>query len=439
MEKFDFVGKYVRFLSGITDAPREFQESAALFLISTAVGRKWLFRSVPDTSIFGEVPKDTGKLLNLWFILIGKSRITRKTSGVVKHVIDISEMVFGRQVMLTEAFTPESLIKQMSEKFVPSARPSFEIVSCWISDEIAWFYQHLKKRDSYMASADAFLSKIHNGSTYSRGTIGRGKETVWTPYLTCLLASTDYLPTLFDELQIRLGFMNRFIYVVGERKERKPLRTEPLTEEEKREAREIERFLKALAGKTSVTILKMTSEAKQLYDSFEEEIENLIETEGLGIKEGYYGNLPNLAVRLASLHRISRMTPEEIRTYSNPILTVEKQDVEKAIDYAWKVWDWFEKVIEIMLTKPTLRTRKLLDQAKESILNLLADKELRSGTNIVESTVRAIGCGPATAHNARRRLEYERKICSPKYGFYKLKEDCKTCRWKDTCTISERE
>lgn len=37
--------------------------------------------------------------------------------------------------------------------------------------------------------------------------------------------------------------MDRFIYVVGERKERKPLRTEPLTEEERREAREIENFL----------------------------------------------------------------------------------------------------------------------------------------------------------------------------------------------------
>ena len=120
MEKYDFVSRYVSLLSKITDAPKEFQAAAALFLLSTATGSKWTFRSIPDTSIFGISDENSGRLLNLWFILMGKSRITRKSSGVMKHVEDLVKKVFRKEHTLTEAFTPESLIEQMSKMSVRS-------------------------------------------------------------------------------------------------------------------------------------------------------------------------------------------------------------------------------------------------------------------------------------------------------------------------------
>lgn len=364
----------MKLLSRVTDAYEGFLEACGLFLLSLATGRKWIFRSLPDTSVFGEKDGKTGRFLNLWFVLLGPSRLGRK-STVIRHVKELSEKVFGIQCILTESFTPESLIAQMSKMSLHSVTGRLETVCCWISDEIAWFFQHLKKRDSYMASADSFLSKIYDGSTYSRGTIGRGKETVWNPYLVCLLASTDYLPTLFDELQIRLGFMNRFIFISSERLERKSLRTEPLTEEEKKEAREIEDYLDTLAKRISVTTLEMSNEAKAVYDSFEEEIETRIASEKLGVLEGYCGNLPNLLVRLSCLYRISRMTTEEIESYSKPVLIVEKQDVERAISYAWKAWTWFEKVVQIM-RKPSTResTRgNLTTKGREMVIQLLKE------------------------------------------------------------------
>lgn len=416
----DFVSRYVKLLSAITDAPEEFQEAAALFLISTAVGRRWIFKSLPDTAIFGDNAGTTGKLLNLWFIIIGKSRITRKSSGVISHVEEISKKVFGEKRIISEAFTPESLIKELSEKSEPFGTQKLETTCYWISDEIAWFFQHLKKRNSYMKAADAFLSKIYDGNTYRRTTIGRGKEIIWNPYLTCLLASTDYLPTLFDELQIRLGFMNRFIYVVAERKKRKPLRTEPLTEEEKKETHDVEDFLKALTQRTSVTMMEMTSEAKQVYDSFEEEIEKRIETEDLGIKERYCGQLPNLAIRLSCLYRFSRMRPEEIRKYSNPVLTVEKQDVEKAIDYATKTWAWFEKVIEIMQTKPARKMRSR-DRVKFAVIDFLKDEKERHFDEIQSHIHQMrVRCSQATLYNALGDLVGEDKIVRTKFGFYKI-------------------
>ena len=64
---------------------------------------------------------------------------------------------------------------------------------------------------------------------------------------------------------------------------------------------------------------------------------------------------------------------------------------------------------------------------------------MRSGSEIVELTIRHVGVKNATAHNARKELENEGKICSPKYGFYKLKEDCTVCKHKETCGMTGNE
>jgi len=86
---------------------------------------------------------------------------------------------------------------------------------------------------------------------------------------------------------------------------------------------------------------------------------------------------------------------------------------------------------------PKLKRKRRKEEAKEFILHLLDDKNLKGGKEIVESTIQAIGCSQATVHNARRELENERKICSPKYGFYKIKEDCKSCKWRNICGAAE--
>jgi hypothetical protein len=372
-ETDDFITQYVRLLARITDAPEEYQEAAALFLLSTVAGRRWIFRSLPETLIFSEKPGNTGRILNLWFILIGKSRVSRKTS-VLNQVEDMLKEIFGERRSLSKTFTPEFLVKEMSRKSEHIADES-ETHCYWIKDEVAGFFKQLKRKDSYMADADDVLSTIYDGMTISRGTIGRDKETVHNPYLTTLLASTHRLPTLFDALQIELGFLNRFIYVVGERKQRKPLRKKPLDDEERQTANRMKDFLKALARMEAVTTIEMTGEAEQTYDSFEEEVERRIGSENLGIKEGYCGQLPNLVVRLSCLYRLSRMTLEEIRNYSNPMLAVEKQDVDRAIQYSRKAWKWFEEVIELMNTPRTNENNygNLTNLGRMKVLELLKD------------------------------------------------------------------
>jgi DNA-binding transcriptional ArsR family regulator len=424
-DSMDFVSKYVDLLSKITDAPSEFQEAAALFLLSTAVGRKWVFRSIPEASIFSEDSKICGRLLNFWFILIGKSRITRKTSGVMSHVSEILQKIFGKPHMISEAFTPESLVEQMSKMSEFSMSGERETACSWTADEIAWFFQQLRKKDSYMVSAEALLSKIYDGSTYSRSTISRGIETILNPYLTCLLASTEYLPALFDEAQVRFGFLNRFIFVLAHRKERKQLRTELLTEEEKQEAKDIESFLKNLAERDLITILEMSNEAKRAYDSFEEQIEKQIAEENLDIKEGYCGQLPNLVVRLSCLYRISRMKTEEIKVYSNPVLVVEVQDVQRSIDYVQKAWGWFEIVLEIMQSGEKTRSPLPIENAKTVIMEFLSEGVERHVNVMKTYVIERTGVSQATFYNALRLLLDAGKVVRTRPDYYRIvkKED----------------
>jgi hypothetical protein len=374
--KMDFIDRYVSLFKGehnlndgepqpITDASPDIQEAVALFLESTCVGRNWYFFSAPETPIFSNNMAG-GRILNLWFIIVGKTRLTRKTSAISKAE-DLLESVKIDDRRLTNSFTPEYLVSDMASKVQGGESKCY-----WISDEISSFFEDLKRKD-YMSSTDAVLSVTYDGRTYSRGTKTAGKEVIRNPYLTVLLASTDYLPSLFDKNKIRQGFLNRFNYVVVKPEKRRKLRTTKLTTEEQKEVEYIKAFLGALVNRTEITIVSFRDKAKEVYDKFEEECENKIMTGNLDVKEGYCGNLPNFCIRLSCLYRIARMSLEEIKN-SDPALplVVEKEDVEKAIVYTKKSWGWFEEIIKLM-KQPTSKPILTDEEEIDFVYNIIAD------------------------------------------------------------------
>lgn len=346
----DFIDKYISLMSKITDAPRDFQEACAMFLLSTVVGRSFVFQSLPDVNIY-DTGAGGGRLLNLWFAIIGRSRISRKSS-VIKNVED-SLSKLDEELLLPVDFTPQALTKVITEKYKNN-----ETRCCWINDEISGFFESLRRAD-FMVSADALLSRIYDGKNTTRTTIVRGAEKIIRPYLTVLVASTEYLPSLFDEGKLRQGFLNRFIFVVSKRTNRLELRS-TLTNAEEKITQEIFDYLQAIYTKGLVTSLGFTSDAKKVYNDFEAMIEERITKESLGIEEGYFGNLPNFVIRIGSLFRISRMTTEEIVAWERPILLVEETDVRRAIEYCAKVWNWFQEVVSMM--KTTAHSREVFTE-----------------------------------------------------------------------------
>jgi len=337
MNEDDFVSRYTNLLSDITDAPVESIKASALFLLSAAAGRRWVFYTAPDASLFDDENTSKGKYLNVWFILLGKSRVGRKTV-VMNKTMDFVKRIHVN--VIPNMFTPEYLVTELSK-----INQGGEVHAAWIQDECSAFFDLLTKKDSYMTSADAVLSTLYDGKTYSKGTQQRGKEEVPNPYLVILIASTEDLPACFNDRMIKQGFLNRFNFIVGKREKYKPLRTDPLTPNEKKEAEELLQFLKSLSEKKNDAFLVMSNEAKKSFQKLERNIEEKIEKQDLGIKEGYLGNIPNFAIRFACLFRISRMSIQEIQ--SSKEVKIEKQDLKRSIQYCNKLWKNFEKVLEL--------------------------------------------------------------------------------------------
>jgi len=84
-------------------------------------------------------------------------------------------------------------------------------------------------------------------------------------------------------------------------------------------------------------------------------------------------------------------------------------------------------------TAPRTIKRRPRDQVKQLILGLLSDGEIKQRKEIDEYIDDGIEVGHATISNALDDLLREHRICQPKYGFYKLKEDCTTCNQRASC------
>jgi len=271
-----------------------------------------------------------------------------------------------------------------------------------------------------MASIEALLSKLYDGRTFSRTTRASGLDLIRNPYLTVFLASTPYLPRLFQTGQVQFGFLNRFIFIKVEKKKRKPLRTTSLNDDESRMKTEIEDFLKALHERKNPVHLEMNPEAKNLYDVYESIVEDKIQHGNLGIKEGYMGQLPNLVVRLSCIYLISRLSIREVQHPELSPLIVEKNDVEKAIAYAGKAWQWFGEVIELMQKEKKTKPVKE-DQAKPAIIDFLEDEKAHHWKEIAEYVDKTVGVKQANVYKALNRLVSEGEVVKVKRGYYRLK------------------
>jgi len=73
------------------------------------------------------------------------------------------------------------------------------------------------------------------------------------------------------------------------------------------------------------------------------------------------------------------------------------------------------------------------EQVKELVPQFLFDKEMRSRREIEEYVNNKMTVGNATISATLVMLLEEHRICQPKYGSYILKEDCKTCKCRDSC------
>jgi len=361
-----FVDKFVEVLQQITDSPVKFQEACALSLLSSCIGRKMFFISISDARLkdvlHGNI-QFSGKYLNLWFIMIGKSRISRKTT-VVRWVIDFIKEI-DEEILLPDGFTPQALVSEMSKKF-----KNGETRAAWMNDEVSGFFQQIRET-KFMIKADAVLSKIYDGDDYKDVTIQRGSEAIKKPYLTTLLASTDVLPRFFDELMMLQGFGNRFIYCIGVRQTYKPV-SSSISTQLKFDSAGLVEWLKDLYELKDAIPVSFDEKALKKYISFERNIERKIIDNSLDdIKTGYAGSLPTSVLKLACIFAISDYYPQKLSNFINPLFLVREEHVKRAIDRMKDGMSDYNKVISMMRVKK-LSKPALTDESQiEMIYNII--------------------------------------------------------------------
>jgi len=323
---------YMKEISDVDDA---FIEASGLYLISTFCGRRYQILVLSDISARDQ-PTTQGRLLNLWFIFLAKSRIGRKTT-IINKVKDIVYDVDERLILPVD-FTPHSITTQLLNQYDPNTE---QTIATWINDECSGFFEQLGKKESYMTTADTTLSQIYDGNDHWIKTHARGDEKIKNPYLTILVASTPDTCKFFTDSMIGQGFFNRFIPILLDKyPQYRPASFHGLSIDSRIRLKYIKEWLRMLYKKSELTILKPNTEAIQIWNQYDKKVYDYIMTHDLGVSESFYGNLPNTALKIAGLYRISRLETitEELG------IEIEAQDVQKAITYVDKMWIWFKQL-----------------------------------------------------------------------------------------------
>jgi len=381
-----FIELYTGVMENITDSPNKFQEASALTIVSMAVGRKLFFISVSDArleDILTGSARVTGKYFNIWHILIGKTRVSRKTTSI-RWAKDYVEQL-DDDLILPDGFTPQALVSELSKK-----QKNNETRALWINDEISAFFQQMKET-KYMIKTDSILSKIYDCDDYKDTTISRGKEVIKKPYITILLASTDVLPKFFDENMMLQGFGNRFIYVIGVRRRYKPIST-IIPSHLKPDCKAMIDWLTDLYAMKQNLPVTFTEEAQKLYISFEKKIEKeILDNKMDDIKIGYAGSLPTTVLKLACLYAVSDYYPKKFSQFTEPIFLVHKNQVQKAILRMKEGMRDYQKVVSMMrikkLSKPATTDEAQIGMVYNivrSYANGITKSELYRETNMLQ-------------------------------------------------------
>lgn len=360
----DFVGTWKLFLDYKTDAHWSYKEITGLYLISALAFTNWRMFDL------ARIPIATGEnfggmWLNLWIMLLGESRIARKSTVIKATREMLKQLTYAQEAEVAEGIV-EEVTMILPHEFNPASfvqimnhRQRNEICyATWIDDEVSRFYEQMDGA-TYMSGIAPALSKLYDPEEgYSRATIARGTERIARSYLTILTASTMVLPQLFNEREIMQGFLNRFMFLIDDPEDRIERRTDRASVKEAGITssllnKKMLKWLKVIRDAPPYwLIVELESPGKMYYDEYERHVHDLIRKGEVNqLFRGYLGNLPDFLMKIAALYRISRTPHDRIEKdgyyNSETFLKVELQDFQRARKLVDYMFENFKNVVRI--------------------------------------------------------------------------------------------
>ena len=335
---------------GLSDVNYRLPQGVGYWLTSTFMGRNFSMGSIAKSKIFRkEIDKEdkfkleTNDFFNLWFMILAKSRVGRKTVTLGFAEDLISEV--NPDLPMLSIFTPQALIEHLSSKGVETKDNQTVTIASWFLDEASTYFDMLRKND-FLAGSDGLLSRLYDSKDVKDLTISRGDKQIKRPYFTAIISSTTDLPTSFTEKMYKQGFLNRWAIIYETKYNTRPERFDLQTEEEVHLGVEITKWFITLDSLVLSTVLRFDNKASRIYQDFSYRIDKMIEQNNLGLTESYFSHLPKILTKLAGVYQIAELSEDEILEIDS-IMYITENSVLVALKYLEYLWNNFQKCYEV--------------------------------------------------------------------------------------------
>lgn len=205
-EQRTFIDDYVTWASRKTDGAVQYQEASAFTILSAAY-----------SDIGCAVPKYGRMGLNLWFMLLGETTRSRKSTSrsLMLKVLTAYEKFAGYQIDIGSNATGEALVKHLSGRD--------KMTSLFHRDEVQGLFKEFVTK-TYMAAAADQYTELYDGRVpvmlrstgAASGVKALQTERAETNFIMYLMGITSKVAETLTVDYFRSGFLARFIYVVAD-------------------------------------------------------------------------------------------------------------------------------------------------------------------------------------------------------------------------------
>ena len=265
-----FIDKYVAWAGKKTDGAVDYQIASAFTLLSSCF------------SDIGYATPKYGKLgLNLWFMLLGETTLSRKSTSrqLMLRMLRSFERFSGYQIDIGSNVTAEALVKHLSGRD--------KLTSLFHRDEVQGMFKEFVTK-TYMAAAADQFTELYDGHVpvmiRATGATSSVKavqsERAETNFIMYLMGITSKVAEILTVDYFRSGFLARFIYVIADTPERtyESVAIEQSAEQEVvKQDEEMESIVRSIydstlywqkKGGTFPRPVRMTDEALARFNSF---------------------------------------------------------------------------------------------------------------------------------------------------------------------------
>lgn len=196
-----FIDEYTDWTASKTDGAVEYQIASAFTVLSCAFA-----------DIGYAIPKYGRMGLNLWFMVLGETTLTRKSTSrnLMLRLVREFEKYSGYQIDIGSDATPEGVTSILAERDGKT--------SLMHRDEVQGMFKDFINK-TYMASAAERFTELYDGHVPVVIRSGKGKsqtERATTNFVMYLMGITSKVADVLTTEYFRSGFLARFIYVTAD-------------------------------------------------------------------------------------------------------------------------------------------------------------------------------------------------------------------------------